>query len=425
MPYRSLFIATTLFISTAIISNCWSDTQAIPDTTGLLSAEQSAFIEQYHHKLLESYDIDYQFHVTNDDEEINQLAHHYFTQNRIGQSSKTNRGLLLVINPRQNLVRLEVSKGLESVYTDAFISYIEHRQMIPFFKAGQVNNGILATAELIFARAANATAGKQFDPLSPLGSEGAGAANNANIGSGMETKSSQSLTTKAEDSPTDVVSLYLKAMADRNNNPELSIYSESTKEMQRKWVVTAAQMDMLSSTYQSCKPEWVPTQGTRAVVIYSLDNRACAPYFLIRENGGWKLDLTMMQKAIRFNHLNQWHFDVRIRHPYEFAFAQWTLDENGFPSSNRKPRWDFGYTTNTAQDGQKVTLITRVGKDSFAEHQRFQVGDMIVKWNEIVLPDYLTINRLIDSANEGDPFNIIIQRGQNQYTIAGKSPPRN
>ena len=47
-----------------------------------------------------------------------------------------------------------------------------------------------------------------------------------------------------------------------------------------------------------------------------------------------KLDLTMMRKAIRFNHRNEWHFDTQYQlenERYAFAFSDWRFDRQGFP----------------------------------------------------------------------------------------------
>lgn len=419
--YRLLIAASLLVAPMA------SAQERTTDTAGLFSREQSEFISQYHQKLLEAYDIDYRVVTVADDADINLFTNRQFNETKVGALSKTGRGLLLVINPKQNLVRLEVSKGLEGVYTDAFVSYIEHRQMIPFFKASQVPNGVLATTELIFARAADATAGKAFDESSMTGSAGGGAVNRAHIGAGAEAKSTQPLPPQAEGaSPNEVVNLYLTAMKERNSNPNLPIFSEATRQMMGKWVVTAAQMDMLASTYAKCTLEKtiISEARGRAVVRYYSPDRLCSPFFLVKEQGGWKLDLTMMQKAIRFNHLNQWHFDMGIRHDYEFAFVDWSFDKNGYPTA-KKLRWGMSWQSFTDPDSKRAfSVITWVKPGSFAEKAGIKVGDIILQWDDTQLPDFVTIQKLIDSADEGTPYSILLQRGTEQMTLNGKSPSR-
>lgn len=304
--------------------------QTVADTANVFTPEQQAGINAYHAKLAGEFGIDYRVVTTNDTGDINLFANKYFNDEKVGAADGRGRGLLLVVNPAQNLVRLEVATVLEPVFTDAFVSYIEHRQMIPFFKAGQVSNGILAATELVFARVIDAIEGKAFDETALTGSTGGGAVNKAAIGEGMEAKSSKSIASNAN-SPEAVVAAYLAAMEARNSNPDLPIYSAATKEMQRKWVVTPAQMDMVARTFKKCTPQAAKIQGSRAVVRYAVHERECSPYFLVREDGEWKLDLTMMMKGIRFNHKNEWHFDMNAVHDYGFAFGDWKLDKNGYP----------------------------------------------------------------------------------------------
>jgi len=223
-------------------------TDYITDNASLFTPEQQTALAAYHQKLLEVYDIDSRIVTAPNAGDINIFTHKTFKDSQTGSRSKTGRGLLLVIDPAQNLLRLETSKGLEGVYTDAFISYIEHRQMIPFFKAGRVADGILATTELVFDRAADAVAGEAFDPAKLEGSTGGGATNTANIGAGMEEKSKTPLSSRSSSdtqAPDAIVAAYLQAMQERNSNPALPIYSAETQAMMQKWVVTAGQMDMV------------------------------------------------------------------------------------------------------------------------------------------------------------------------------------
>ena len=58
-------------------------------------------------------------------DDINRFATERFAAIGVGEPSLTARGLLLVIDPDEGLVRLEVGYSLEGVYPDAFIAYID------------------------------------------------------------------------------------------------------------------------------------------------------------------------------------------------------------------------------------------------------------------------------------------------------------
>ncbi len=312
------------------------------DEAHIMTPEQAQKTEEYHKALLRSYDVDYRV-VTLESrtQSLESAAREEFAKRKVGGLSRKGRGLLLLIDPAKNEVRLEVSAALEGIFTDAFVSYIQNRQMIPFFRVGRVADGILATTEMMFTRMKEASIGKPFSPPMEGFSTGAGVSNPAQIGAGADNSFRQADPNirpgghGAEGlSPDQVVAAYLVAMHDRNGNPDLAIYSEETKKMQRNWVVTAAQMDNVVKAYRACHAEPARVKGAYAVVRYNVLERECAPYFLIREKGEWRLDLTMMQKILRFSHNNQWHFVPGYQQRqgvYGFAFYDWRLDKNGFP----------------------------------------------------------------------------------------------
>jgi len=139
----------------------------------------------------------------------------------------------------------------------------------------------------------------------------------------------------AGDSPAETVAAYLGAMRQRNGNPNLDIFTSQSRAMLGSRTATPAQMDTLFQTYRNCTGEDVvisPTANS-AVLRYPPRQRNCAPWFLINQGGKWRLDLTMLQRAVRFGSSNAWHFDLSVNHPYEFAFQDRVFDDNGFPIS--------------------------------------------------------------------------------------------
>ncbi len=309
----------------------------VDDRAGLLDDDGIARLETFHRLLLADHGIDYQLVTVGDAGDINRFALDAFERRATGQRSPTGRGLLLVIDPVSDRVRLEVSAALEGVYTDAFVAYLEQRQMVPFFRRERVADGILAATEMIVTRARNAARNAGFDdePWAAF-TTGAGATGAAQLGRGDDGawRDGPSDVSVADDSPAAVVAAYLAAMGARNANPGLPIYSAATREMLAGWVVTPAQMDNIAAAYARCHAEAPRLEGTHAVIRYPPAERACAPWFLVREAGRWRLDLTMMQTAIRFGRSNAWHFAHGVEHPYGFAFSDWAFDRNGFPRTN-------------------------------------------------------------------------------------------
>jgi hypothetical protein len=140
-----------------------ADPQLVEDEAGLLSGEQRDKIALHHAFLLSDHDIDYRLITVRDAGDIVGFGAERFQALEVGSLSEAGRGLLLVIDPEQDRVRLEVGHALEGVYTDGFVAYIENRQMVPFFQAERIADGVLATTELIVSQAQEATARSGFD----------------------------------------------------------------------------------------------------------------------------------------------------------------------------------------------------------------------------------------------------------------------
>jgi len=312
----------------------------VDDRAALLESAERASIADHHAALLDSHDIDYRVLTVATGTDLERTAHDYFAEATVGARSDGGRGLLLVIDTAAERVRLEVSTSLEGVYTDAFVAYVQNRQMAPFFAAGRVADGVLATTELIVGRAQEADAGAAFSPPMAPRSMGAGAGASAAIGTSSDPsaelkRQTQSVHVAGLD-PLQVVESYLERMANRDARPDLPLYSRDTVAMLRNWVVTAAQMDNVARTYRRCTVDAVRIRGDAAVVRYRVDERQCAPYFLRREDGAWKLDLATMSSAIRFNHENQWRFRSQPAAEVAFAFEGWRIDRNGFPHASSR-----------------------------------------------------------------------------------------
>ena len=88
---------------------------------------------------------------------------------QIGQKGKDN-GALLIVAPNERKVRIEVGYGLEPVLTDAASSKIVNGIILPAFRAGNIEQGILdgtqAVLSVLGGKAIPTT--QQADPLSGI-----------------------------------------------------------------------------------------------------------------------------------------------------------------------------------------------------------------------------------------------------------------
>lgn len=112
------------------------------------------------------------------DREIEEYGYQLGRAWGIGQADDDN-GVLLIVAPEERKVRLEVGYGLEPVLTDALSALIIHNEILPAFREGYFERGILQGVDAIEAqlrldpaeaqaRAAAAVAPKANAPIGPM-----------------------------------------------------------------------------------------------------------------------------------------------------------------------------------------------------------------------------------------------------------------
>jgi uncharacterized protein len=311
----------------------------------------------FNQHLLDSFDIDFRTITTTNDEDIDLFANSEFTRLQKESRSISGKAILMVINTMQDKVRLEVSMGLEPIYTDAFVSYIERKGFVPYFRNNTIADAIYMATELISDRAYDAQEGKEFMPPMQSKSIGAGAKTKAHIGKvDKNTKKGKNITTSSSATPLDVLKKYLGTLKEHNTNPNLDIYTDATKQFFKKWTVTEINQNNEIRFLTPCmdsKQVKYASDGMHAVVHNDpTKQRKCTPHFFKKEQGKWKLDIATMAQILRFNASMDWHFNKKERLKgeamyYAFAFDGYGLDKNGYPYvvtkyiKPKKVKWGF------------------------------------------------------------------------------------
>lgn len=89
-------------------------------------------------------------------------------------TQKDNNGVLLIVAPKEKLIRIEVGYGLEDILTDAKSKMIIEQDILPFFRQNNLSAGIMMGTEAIIktldpkANVDSGTASKQDDSSSLL-----------------------------------------------------------------------------------------------------------------------------------------------------------------------------------------------------------------------------------------------------------------
>jgi len=321
-----------------VVVSCSADKGPVflEDRADILTKEERQQIIEYHQVLLRELDIEFKLIILAElSEDINQAAAESF--GNLGEHTGAAKGLLFLVDPFGDQVRIEVGYDLEGIFPDIFVGYIENKQMVPFFKAGRVGQGVSAATELFVNRLQQAIAGKDFDPDREIAdleyfSGGGGARATVAIGAGKLMKQSADAPNDfgAQESPKAVLASYKELLRTHEKNPDLGLYTPESRTFFSQWVVTDAQQEHELANLLISEPERIIISDNRAVIRYSARERTRSPYFLVQGDSGWMLDFWSMTNVIRMNHKNMWHF-TDFNHPYMFAFSDWQFDKNGFP----------------------------------------------------------------------------------------------
>ena len=302
---------------------------------------------QYNEQLLKEFDIDFRVITTLDESNIDIFTNKAFEKLQTESRSNSGKALLMVVNVSQDKVRLEVSMALEPVYTDAYISYVERKGLVPYFRDNKVADGIYMMTELTRDRASEAREGKEFMPPMESKSIGAGAKTKANIGIiDTNAKKGTQIPTSTSDTPKDILTKHIQALKTHNKNPDLDIYSDASKAFFRTWTVTDINMNNEYRFINQCNKgrevRYSPDHQYAVAMNHPVKERTCSPYFFKKERGKWTLDIATMAKVLRFNAPMQWHFDMakkfEIMDSYEFAFIGLYYDKNGYPFISKKKK---------------------------------------------------------------------------------------
>jgi len=322
------------------------------------NAKIMAQYRDFNQHLLDDFDIDFRTITTDSEEDIDLFSNHAFNTLQKESRSTSGKAILMVINPAQDKVRLEVSMALEPVYTDAFVSYIERKGFIPYFRNDTIADAIYMASELISDRAYDAQVEKEFMPPMQSKSIGAGAKTQAHIGKmNYHEKKGANVAASSYDTPIEVLKKYLESIKSYNTNPNLDIYTDATKRFFVQHTVTKINQDNEIQFLTPCmdsKEVKYDTDSVYAVVMNDpVEQRKCTPHFFKKEQGQWKLNIATMAQILRFNASMDWHFDEKERLKgeamyYAFAFDGLTFDRYGYPqiphSEQMAPegaRWGF------------------------------------------------------------------------------------
>ncbi len=271
---------------------------------------------------------------------IGNFTEELFEDWEVGERTRANRGVLLVVAASEERVRLAVSYDLEDIFTDTFISIIEDEQLVPYFESNMIGEGVEATVELLARRAYEKIRGHAYDPLEARPDVGRYRAGGAGVETevdleGGPPEAAEPVDASLQDyfgpqpTPGEAWARFLEVNGRLIKDTSLGLYDEATQVHLRKRPNTDAGQKHLANLYDGHSP-MIRQQGDRAVILFPEDpDHLRAPWFFHRGADGWRLDGSVLPKVIVYNHRNQWRFKS-LDHVYMFAFDDYVFDQHGF-----------------------------------------------------------------------------------------------
>lgn len=334
---RFFFIPVfAMLLAGGVISCSPGNDTFLDDRADILTESERKSIGEYNEVLLSALDIHFKLIILDSAaEDIDEIAASIFSD--LGVETQGARGLLYLVDPKGEQVKIEVGYDLESVFTDGFVGYIEAKQLVPFFEIGKVGPGVAAATELFVSQVMRVAAGDGLDaeaekrlPPQEYYSGGGGAKISVAVGSKTNLeKAASAVEFDAQPSPARALEEYKKVLRTHIKDPQLGLFTPETRDFLAKWVVTDAQQDNELRSLAQSTPEKIIISEDRAVIRFPAANRNQAPYFLQKGPEGWMLDFWTMTNVIQMNHKNMWFFKKQD-HLYMFGFADWRFDQTGF-----------------------------------------------------------------------------------------------
>ena len=335
----SLFIALFLFWA------CTPETENhfVQDKANLFSGTQKKRLADFQQLLLKERDV--HLFVVSLDQATNNIdltALKIIEDAALGSTTSGARGLLLVVDPQGQQLRIEVGYDLEGTFPDGFIAGLEYDQMLPFFQQNRIGHGIEALTELLvhqLTKEKTSTSDRIGEAWTTGHLSGGAGAKISTAESDSTDDHQQSVSENqysAQPTPMATLLQYRASLSARYKNPNLEIYTPETRAFFSDWLVTDAQqqnaMNLLDNNLASAA---TLEKADLAVIRFPVEKRQISPYFFKKSEYGWQLDFATMSRHIGFNHRNQWHFRS-LDHAYSYAFSDWFFDQHGFPHENKE-----------------------------------------------------------------------------------------
>lgn len=284
-----------------VMGNRVRSNRRVIDEAGVLSEYDRSKFEWNMDMIMQESDVDIRFVFLygTGDKTIEELAVYWMEKLRIGGKTRQERGLLLLYDTKDERLKVEVGYGLEEYFPDAFIGYLVNRHAKLYFESGDKSLGLRWLLRLLQARIRDAVLGQTFDPriLDKLPvngglSGGAGASTTLQMDKSRQNSQLSEVERRIyvpQNKPLEAYHLYLKWLSQPIYDPEIELFTESTRSYLSRLMISPAYLDFIFLGEYGKSYEIVE-RGDLAI-LYFTGTPFASPHFFVREEGKWRIDL--------------------------------------------------------------------------------------------------------------------------------------
>lgn len=340
--FVGLEVARYNILRTACGAGLWC--RHVKDSAGILPDDDRGRLDQYCRWVFRESDVDMRFVFVNGtgDRTIEQFAVDTVEALGIGGKTHEERGVLFVYDLAGKKARIEVGYGLEGYFPDAFVNYLIQEHARELFASREISLALRLLLRMLHHRIRQAVLGAQFDPrvLETVRSArhlsgGAGATAATGLGRADGPKAGRlveelRLRFGPQSSPADVYARYLEWLTLGVFDPDLALFTDSTRRYLAGLRMTNAYFDYI--LFQEHGRSYrVEVRGDRALLVFTNDPLV-SPHFFVRTNKGWQMDIASEVANVRnrAGGIYIWDYRGTPDDPYTRAFHDLLINAYGY-----------------------------------------------------------------------------------------------
>ena len=323
-------------------------------------------------------------------ESIDRQANDAFRTRSIGADAP-NGGVLVLLNPTLAGARIEVSDGLDAVYTDAYVGRLVREQLTPYASYGVAGMAVLDALHGLKDRGFEAAvqhelqigedvrSRREYLELEGILATGAGskaAMPEQPFDADRKARVLEPLRSRYAPAaePEESVEAFLRASADHAGDPSLELFTEGSRIQRERYPVAEFEELRLWRRAEDSRPFEILRQGDRAVATSSRRVTGFVPVLLHREAGLWRVDLVETWKNLFFDSTGNYVLH-NANTPYAF----------GLESYGSAAWHDVGALSlpTNGPDALARALAELEGQDSVVPHVR--LGDLLFRNADLML----------------------------------------